>query len=533
MKTPWSRLRDRLAAWWRHATAGLRADAGRGGGPDARIGWWRRAPRPAAGDHRSPLALTAPPQRFVSVIIPALNEAGRIADVVRHALADPATAEVIVIDDSSINDTAALARAAGALVHTSSMLGKGASMQDGLQHAGQALVAYLDGDLTGLQPGIISMLALPLHSGEADFVKARFGRGGGRVTELTAKPMLKVFFPELAHLAQPLGGVIAARRSLLQTLSFESGYGVDVALVIDAQRAGARVAEVDIGRLEHDSQPLHDLAAMAIEISHVIHARARAAGRLNVDQIARIQEAQRQAAADLDQVLARRRGRQRVLLLGMDGSLLLQPFAEALAAATGRAGALAEIVGHGAADAPDRRERVAALFRFIHRRQFEAVAQAMPIRPGAIEWVNRMRRAGFMVGVVDDGWFVGADIVRQRVFADFALANLLQFDSDVCSGEVRGNPAFMPAGTGAGRRPGPHNVLARLREDPAEPRVETVWAAGHVDTDAALLKGADLAFATGVADAALPPRGLVAFSRFDELLQRVPQAAPEPVSECD
>jgi phosphoserine phosphatase len=217
----------------------------------------------------------------------------------------------------------------------------------------------------------------------------------------------------------------------------------------------------------------------------------------------------------------------------MDGSLLLQPFAEALAAATGRAGALAEIVGHGAADAPDRRERVAALFRFIHRRQFEAVAQAMPIRPGAIEWVNRMRRAGFMVGVVDDGWFVGADIVRRRVFADFALANLLQFDSDVCSGEVRGNPAFMPAGTGAGRRPGPHNVLARLREDPAEPRVETVWAAGHVDTDAALLKGADLAFATGVADAALPPRGMVAFSRFDELLQRVPQAAPEPVSECD
>jgi hypothetical protein len=525
MKPLWSALRERLAHWWRLATGKLRGDAAGGR--------WRRPPRPPAVGPRAPLPLSAPAQRFVSVVIPALNEAARIADVVRYALADPATAEVIVIDDSSIDDTAALARAAGAQVHTSSMLGKGASMEDGLQHAGQEFIAYLDGDLAGLQPGIISALAQPLHTGEADFVKARFGRGGGRVTELTAKPMLKVFFPELAHLAQPLGGVIAARRSLLQALSFESGYGVDVALLIDAHRAGARVVEVDIGRLEHDSQPLQDLAAMAIEISHVIHARAKAAGRLNVDQIARIQEAQRQAAADVEQVLARRRGRQRVLLLGMDGSLLLQPFDEALANATGRAAALAENAGPGVANTPEQRERVAALFRFTHRRQFEAVAQTVPLRPGAIEWVNRMRRAGFMVGVVGDGWFVAAEIVRRRVFADFALAHLLQFDSDVCTGEVRFNPAFLPLGNGATRRPGPQNLVARLRDDPTEPRVQTVWVAGHVDSDAALLKSADLAFATGVAEAALPPRGMVAFSRFDELLERVPKAAAEPVSECD
>jgi glucosyl-3-phosphoglycerate synthase len=523
MKPLWSTLRDALAGWWR----------GAGGGR------WRRAARPHALSPSAPVPLRGPPAPCVSVVIPALNEAERIADVVRHALADPATYEVIVIDDSSIDDTVALARQAGATVHTSSMLGKGASMHDALQYVAQEFVAYLDGDLAGLQPGVISTLAQPLRAGEADFVKARFGRGGGRVTELTAKPMLKVFFPELAHLGQPLGGVIAARRSLLQTLSFETGYGVDIALVIDAMRAGARLAEVDIGRLEHDSQPLHDLAAMAIEISHVIHARARAAGRLNVDQIVRIQEAQRQAAADIEQVLARRRGRRKVLLLEMDGSVLLQPFAHALAAATGNADALAEVLATTVAS-PERRERIAALFRFVHRRQFEGVAQAVPIRAGAVEWVNRMRRAGFMVGVLSDGGFVAADIVRRRIFADFALANLLQFDSEVCTGEIRSNPAFLPPGGGAGRRlaqgqpgPGPHNVAARLREDPAEPRVDTVWAAGHVDSDIAVLRQADLAFVTGVAGAALPPRGMVAFERFDELLQRVPEARAEPVSECD
>jgi glucosyl-3-phosphoglycerate synthase len=523
MKPLWSMLRDTLAGWWRAATGG----------------WWRGSVHPPALSRRAPATLPAPPGRCVSVVIPALNEAERIADVVRYALADPATAEVIVIDDSSIDDTTTLARQAGATVHTSSMLGKGASMHDALQYVGQEFVAYLDGDLAGLQPGIISALAQPLQQGQADFVKARFGRGGGRVTELTAKPMLKVFFPELAHLGQPLGGVIAARRSLLQTLSFETGYGVDIGLVIDAQRAGARLVEVDIGRLEHDSQPLHDLAAMAIEISHVIHARAKAAGRLNVDQITRVQEAQRQAAADIEQVLARRRGRRKLLLLGMDGGVLLQPFAQALAQATGKADLLAEVLA-STADSPERRERIAALFRFVHRRQFEAVAQAVPVRAGAVEWVNRMRRAGFMVGVISDGWFVAADIVRRRLFADFALANLLQFDSEVCTGEIRTNPAFLPPAGGAARRlaqgqpgPGPHNVVALLRDDPTEPRVDTLWAAGHVERDLALLRRTDLAFVTGVAGTTLPPLGMVAFERFGELLERVPETRAEPVSECD
>ena len=94
-------------------------------------------------------------------MIPALNEAGRIASVVAYALADPATAEVIVVDDSSIDDTAALARQAGARVVTSTMLGKGASMHDGVLAAPCDFVAYLDGDLAGLRPNIVTDLCRP------------------------------------------------------------------------------------------------------------------------------------------------------------------------------------------------------------------------------------------------------------------------------------------------------------------------------------------------------------------------------------
>ena len=457
-----------------------------------------------------------------TVVIPALNEAARIASVVRHALADPATAEVIVVDDSSIDDTAQLARQAGAEVITSTMLGKGASMRDGLDRAGCALVVYLDGDLAGLRPGLVTDLCRPLVQGEADFVKARFGRSGGRVTELTAKPMLKVFFPELAHFAQPLGGLVAARVPLLQALRFETGYGVDIGLLIDTHRAGARLAEVDIGSLENDSQPLHDLTAMANEIARVIYTRAREAGRLHVEQIVAMYETQRQATATLDHILTRRRGRTRLMLLDMDGTITPQRFVVELARATGQTAALHRLLD-GDDDAATRSARIAALFRFVHQQQFEQVAHALAIRPGVIACVNRLRRAGFMVGVVSDSYFVAAEILRRRVFADFALAHTMQFDGAVCSGELRINPAFVAGAGDAGPSICKRHVLRRLRDDCAEPRLAECWAVGDNVNDLGMLQAADRAFAIAPRSPLLAQvPGLTVLAGFDDLRLQVP-----------
>lgn len=455
----------------------------------------RRPPKPAPAAPSAGIATAAPQPvlRCVSVVIPALNESARIASVVRHALADPATAEVLVIDDSSIDDTAALAREAGARVMTSTMLGKGASMRDGAFAAEHELLVFLDGDLAGLQPGLVTKLARPIAEQQADFVKARFGRSGGRVTELTAKPMLKVFFPELAHYAQPLGGLIAARRSLLRALHFEDGYGVDIGLLLDAHRAGARLAEVDIGSLENDSQPLHDLTVMANEVSRVIYSRARAAGRLHVEQITAMFETQRQAAASLDYILSRRRGRTKLLLLDMDGTISPERFVVRLARATGLEADLWKLLDNPASDAGTRSAGIAQLFRFVHKQQFEKVAHALPLRPGMVEWVNAMRRAGFMVGVVSDSWFVAAEIVRRRVFADFALAHTMQFDGEVSNGTVHLNPAFMPEG-GAGTALCKSQVVRRFRQDRSEPPVQEVWAMGDNANDLEMLREADRAF---------------------------------------
>jgi len=460
------------------------------------------------------------PTGSVSVIIPALNEEARIADVVRHALSDPATGEVVVVDDSSTDATARLAAEAGARVVTSSMLGKGASMRDGLLVAQHDWVVYLDGDLSGLRPGVVGDLAQPLAADRADFVKARFGRVGGRVTELTAKPMLKVFFPEVAHLAQPLGGVIAARRSLLLQMDFEDGYGVDVGLLLDAVRLGGRVAEVDIGRLEHDSQSLLDLAAMANEVSRVIYARSREAGRFHVEQLSAMYEAQRLAAANVDSVLMRRRGRRRLVLLDMDGTLTEQRFVSTLAEATGHSAALAGLLDQGD-DAAARSQAIAALFRFVHRRRFEAVAQTLPLRPGVVAWVNLLRRQGFMVGVVSDSYFVAAEVMRRRVFADFALAHTLHFQGEVCSGDVRLNPAFEGP---EGSAPSKGWVVQRFRDErdaDGRPAFDEIWAVGDNVNDLPMLAAADAAFVVAPKAPALRRlEGAVVVEGFESLLQR-------------
>ena len=434
------------------------------------------APKDAASTEIASDALT-------TVIIPALNEEKAIASVIRYALSDPATGEVIVVDDSSIDRTAQIAREEGAIVITSSMLGKGVSMRDGIEIAQYAFVTFLDGDLSGLRPDIITDMIKPLRENQADFVKAKFGRGGGRVTELTAKPMLKVFFPELAHFSQPLGGIISGRVSLLKNLTFESGYGVDIGLLIDAFRKGARLAEVDIGSLEHESQPLTDLTSMATEVSRVIHHYSREAGRLHVEQINEMYESQRQAIASFEYVLTRQKNRTKLLLLDMDQSLTEANFIEALARELHVEAPLADLLADPALNDLERCERITELFKFIHRSQFEKVAMALQLKPGLIEFVNHMRREQFMVGVISKYYFVGAEIIRKRIFADFALANIVQFQNDICTGKVTINEVFRSEVDLLDKNLNMANVLSLFRAKTTLPVFQEIWTVAQDQED--------------------------------------------------
>jgi glucosyl-3-phosphoglycerate synthase len=229
----------------------------------------------------------------ISVVLPALDEeptVGEIVTGVRTLM--PLVDEVIVVDSGSVDRTAEVARRAGAAVHhrddilpaTGSRPGKGEVLWKALAVATGDILVYVDADLTDFRPHFVTGLLGPLLADPATLmVKAFYDRplldvsaaGGGRVTELAARPLLNAYFPELAGVVQPLAGEYAARRSLLAALPFAAGYGVETGLLIDTYRAAGldAVAQVDLGQRTHGHQDTAALGRMAATIVQTIHAR--------------------------------------------------------------------------------------------------------------------------------------------------------------------------------------------------------------------------------------------------------------------
>ncbi|HEU0178264.1 MAG TPA: glycosyltransferase [Blastocatellia bacterium] len=432
---------------------------------------------------------------MISVVIPALDVSATVSAVVKLALADPRVSEVIVVDDGSIDGTPELAEAAGARVVTSTLLGKGASMLDGLNAARNDLLIYLDGDLSELRQDLIARLAGPLLNGVADFVKARFSREAGRVTALTARPLLQTFFPELNHIEQPLGGIIAARRSLLERLRFEDDYGVDVGLLLDAARLGARLVQVHIGHIEHDNQPLQALGDMASQVMRVILDRASRDGRLSFEQVRETQEAERRRQAGLPVIMQKVAHAERLALLDMDGVTLDGRFIVELARRTFKTSALSQYLDNPKFSAESRMRMIASLFAGVSRDVFTQTAHEMPLTPGAIETVVGLRKLGYRVGLVTDSFFVVSEIARRRVFADFSVAHLMKFSNDKATGEATITQAMTHHPRGCGEhRICKLNVLRHLAGHSGF-ALKDVIAVGDGENDICLLRAVPLSFA--------------------------------------
>jgi glucosyl-3-phosphoglycerate synthase len=218
----------------------------------------------------------------ISVCIPARDEEATVGGVVstivrelveRHALVD----EVLVVDDRSSDRTAAVATAAGARVveadevlpHLPRATGKGEALWKSLAASNGDLVVWCDADVRGFDARFVIGLVGPmLLDDDIDFVKGWYERNSGRVTELTARPVIALLHPHLAAFHQPLSGEYAGRRELLERLPFVTGYGVDLALLVDvAKEVGLdRMAQVDLGVRVHRNRPLEELSPQAVAV---------------------------------------------------------------------------------------------------------------------------------------------------------------------------------------------------------------------------------------------------------------------------
>lgn len=235
----------------------------------------------------------------VSVVIPSKETALTVARVAASCvrLRDAGLVDqVVVVDAASADQSAEFAERVGAEVFQEAELlpaagpveGKGDALWRALSVASGDVVVFVDSDTEGFSEDYVLGLVGPLlERPELQLVKGAFDRpftsagvriegGGGRVNELVARPLLNTFFPELAGVRQPLAGELAARRDALTELPFRSGYGVEIALLIDFyQRFGlAAIAQSDIGERLNRHQHLHELAPMAYAVQRALLDRA-------------------------------------------------------------------------------------------------------------------------------------------------------------------------------------------------------------------------------------------------------------------
>lgn len=233
----------------------------------------------------------------VSLALPALNEeqtVGHVINTIKDSLKERVQLldEIVLVDSDSSDQTREIASALGipVFVHQNILpelgarSGKGEALWKSLLLTSGDIVVWIDTDIVNIHPRFVYGLIGPLilHP-ELQFVKGFYRRplkvdnilqagGGGRVTELTARPLLNLFFPELSGVIQPLSGEYAGRRAAFELMSFSSGYGVEIGLIIDMfEKFGIRaIAQVDLQERVHHNQPLESLSKMSFAIIQTV-----------------------------------------------------------------------------------------------------------------------------------------------------------------------------------------------------------------------------------------------------------------------
>lgn len=455
---------------------------------------------------------------MITIIIPTLNEEEHIAGVVRFAMDQEGVTEVIVVDDKSLDNTVFLAKNQGAKVITSTRLGKGASMKDGVLCANNDIIAFLDGDIDPYPPLTIKLLTDPIIQGEVDFVKSSFNRNAGRVTELVAKPLLSIFFPDLLLFSQPLSGMIAGKKELFQQLDFRDDYGVDIGILIDMFLMNARMKEVEIGYLENKSKPWQALGKMSKEVAQTILMKAASTKNphYNFEEFGVLHEIRSQMEFALEHQL---NTLDKLVVFDMDRTLLRGRFIDSCADKFGFREELMNIRS-SETDLILLTKRIATLLKGKTINELIAVADEIPLIEDTKEIVAELKNRGYIVGIISDSYDCITNQMKIKLGMDFSLSNELEFSKSMCTGEVK-IPSFFFSNHKSICKHSicKTNALLGILEKYQIPKENSI-AIGDSMNDLCLIKEAGLGIAFCSADELLNHHAdiVIAESSFKELL---------------
>jgi len=386
---------------------------------------------------------------MISIVIPVLNEGSTIRQVIKTVKKTSHKVEIIVVDDNSNDNSVEEALLENARVITSSQRGKGVSMREGLMAAKNDIVVYVDGDILTYPENIIDLLTEPIINGKADFVKSYFERQAGRVTQLVAKPLLSILFPDLAHFQQPLSGMIAARKSLLSQVQFENDYGVDIGLLIDMHVMGARIVEANIGKLENAMQTWEQLSKMSREVSRTILRKAENIPQENLETLGNINMIREQMEYSILESIDKL---QKLVIFDLDHTIFTQNYVQLAAAAFDKEACLEQVEEHFS-DPITRLEHTAALFQERNLAELLEVADAIPVVPDIKAVIRELKKRGYACGIITDGFECVANHIKNKLGMDFAFANKLHLFNSVATGEITIPEYFLQDNTDQGTPP--------------------------------------------------------------------------------
>lgn len=376
---------------------------------------------------------------MVSVIIPALNEEKTIRQVINLVSRSPVVDEILMIDDKSHDNTIKQSRLPKVRIYTSPIIGKGNSMRDGMLLAKNEVVVFLDADIVTYPENIAELLSDPILKDEADFVKSCFDRQAGRVTELVAKPLLSILFPELTKFSQPLSGMIAARKSLLKKIDFENDYGVDIGILLDMHTIGARIKEVNIGYIENRMQTWEQLGKMSREVSRSILKRVKSIEVNNLETLENFNVIRTQMDYAIRESLI---GKEKMIVFDMDNTLLESSFIMTAAQEFNFRDDLIKIVTEYT-NSFTRTKSIARLMKGRSLDEILGVVDKIKIIDDAASVIREVKKKGYICGIISDSYDVVTNHLKNKLKMDFSIANELEFSKSIATGEVKVPSAFM------------------------------------------------------------------------------------------
>jgi len=371
----------------------------------------------------------------ITVIIPTLNQEKTIRNVIQQARRNKLVNEIIVVDDLSVDDTIAEARKEKEVkVITSTQVGKGDCMREGMMMASNELLVFLEADTPNYSADIVQKLTEPLIRGEADFVKSYFERQTGRVTEIMVKPMLEFFFPHLLQFKQPLSGMVAGKKSIFQKVDFDNDDGVEIGLLIDMHNVRARIKEVCIGEVELDMKPLNVLGRMAKQMANAIFRRVNIFdGNKREEEENPAQHMREQVEFALKEMV---RQPKKMIVFDMDNTLIQGSFIQAAAEKFGFKKELDDIL----AQKKSQYVRTQKIARLLEGRTFAElinVVESIPLIGDAVQVIRELQVRGYVCGIISDNYHCIANHVKNLLGLDFTLGNELEFQKSIVTGEVK------------------------------------------------------------------------------------------------